>query len=180
VAERLVEEDDARVAHERAADRDPLLRSARQPAHILVGDFRELQQRHDLRDALRRLGAGDAANPQRKGDVLAHRHPRVEGVILEHHRNIAGAGRELRDRLVVEINLPFGQVLDAGKHLERRALAAAGRAEERQHLALRARQVEIPDRLDRPVPLPDRVEAQGSGHKPFSLRGRPPEHAGWR
>ena len=64
MAQRLVEQDHARIAHERAADRHPLLRAARQAAHALVGHLGELQQRQDLLDALRRLCARDAAHAQ--------------------------------------------------------------------------------------------------------------------
>ena len=46
-----------------------------------------------LADAGGDLGLGDAVHAEREADVLLERHVRVEGVVLEDHRDVALARR---------------------------------------------------------------------------------------
>ena len=74
----------------------------------------------------RRAGMPWAA--QRKADVPAHVHVRVEREQLEHEGDVALARRAEGDVLAVEADAARGRQLEPGDHPQRRRLAAARRA----------------------------------------------------
>ena len=76
-------------------------------------------------------------HPQAEGDVLEHRHVREHGVVLEHHREAALARRagRLTSRPPIS-DAPGGLRLEAGDDAQQRGLAAAGRAEQGDELAV--------------------------------------------
>ena len=55
------------------------------------------------------LRLGDLRHFQRKGDVLGHRHVRIERVALEHHRDVALAGSQRGDVLAVDQDAAGGR-----------------------------------------------------------------------
>ena len=83
------------------------------------------------------LGARHALALQREGDVLAHVHVRVEREELEDEGDVALGGALEGDVLAVEQDRSGGRQLQPGDHPERRRLAAAGRAEHDEELAVR-------------------------------------------
>ena len=85
VGERLVEQENLGLAHERPADRDPLTLAARKLGRTTIEIGLELQDAGDLERALVLNLFRLAGDGEREGDVLPHRHMRVEGVGLEHH-----------------------------------------------------------------------------------------------
>ena len=87
---------------------------------------------------------------------------RIERVVLEHHGDVARSRGEPRHRALAEEDLAIGDVLDAGRHLHGRALAATGRAEQCKHLAFAASEIEIFDRGHAAVSLPYGVEPDRS------------------
>ena len=87
------------------------------------------------------------------------------------------AGR-LVDALVAEADLAAVELAEARDHAQQRGLAAARRPEQREELALRDRQVDMIDRLDRtelPTRVPDDDTAHHLAHFIFPL---PPPLAG--
>src|ERR1700727_2225195 len=100
---------------------------------------------------------------QRKRCVLAHRHLRIERIVLENHRDIPIARTQSRHRPVSEVDLADGDVLDGWGHLQRGALAATGRAQEGEHLAARAGQIQMLHGIDLSVALRNRLE-RDRGH----------------
>jgi hypothetical protein len=58
------------------------------------------------------------AQHQREGHVVAHRHVRVERVVLEHHRDVALLGRHVVDHAVADADLARGDLLEAGDHAQ--------------------------------------------------------------
>src|SRR3954454_23548672 len=84
---RLVDQEDARVTHERAAQRHHPALAARQRADRLVEQLRE--RREDLEDALAPLAAlAPGAGAEDAGiEVLAHRQSRKDGVALRGERD---------------------------------------------------------------------------------------------
>ena len=54
--------------------------------------------------------------PQRKADVVVDVELGVEGIVLEDHGEVPLAGREVIGELPVDIEFPFGHVLEAGDH----------------------------------------------------------------
>ena len=94
------------------------------------------------------LGAGDFAHAQAEGDVLVDRFVRIERVALEHHRDVALVRRQRVDDLVVEPQFALGDLLEPRDHVQRRRLAAAGRAEQDDELLVADLEVEIVDGND--------------------------------
>ena len=94
VRQRLVEQEHLRVAHDRAPHRDALALAARELARIAVEVRREPE---DVGGASRRAAAMSSfaalREHQRERHVVAHRHVRIERVVLEHHRDVALLGR---------------------------------------------------------------------------------------
>ena len=61
---------------------------------------------------------------------------RENGVVLEHHADIALIGRNGIDQLVTEIKLAALDGVKARDHAKQRGLAAAGRTQQREELPL--------------------------------------------
>ena len=68
---------------------------------------------------------------------------RVEGVVLEDHRHVAGLGRQVVDHPAAHFTVPDGDVLEPGDHPQRGRLAATGRADEDDELAVGDLEVEL-------------------------------------
>ncbi|MCY1496164.1 hypothetical protein D9M68_300920 [compost metagenome] len=110
VGKRLVEEEHVDIAHQRPADRHPLA--------LATGKLRRfaLQERLDLQD----LGGAahtfvdlllrDLCDLQAEGEVLLHRHLRIERVGLEHHADAAVLGLLPGDVLVFDEDLPVADI----------------------------------------------------------------------
>ncbi len=71
------------------------------------------------------------------------RHLRIERVGLEHHADAAVLRLLPGDVLAVDEDLPVGDVEQAGDAVEQRGLAAAGRAEQDQELAVLDVEIEV-------------------------------------
>ncbi len=82
------------------------------------------------------FGLGQAVAAQAEGDVVEHREVRKERVALEHHVHRPLVGRQLGQVAAVERDRSGGRRLEAGEHAQQRRLAAAGGAEQGEHLAL--------------------------------------------
>ena len=82
------------------------------------------------------LLAGPTGQLQREADVPGHGHVRVQGVVLEHHRHVPFAWRQVVDDLVADHQRAVGDVLEPGHHAQRGGLAASRRADEHQQLAV--------------------------------------------
>ena len=80
--------------------------------------------------------------------LLADRHVRVERVGLEHHRDAAldRGGTSFTSRPSMKSS-PRGDLLQPGDHPQQRGLAAAGRADEDDELAVGDVEVEFADDL---------------------------------
>lgn len=84
-----------------------------------------------------RSSARDAAHLEPVGDVVEHVHVRVEGVVLEHHRNVAILGFLAGDVLVADEDAAAGDFLKPGDAAQGRGLAAAGRPDHDHEGAVR-------------------------------------------
>ena len=157
VGQRLVEQEDLRLAHQRAADGDALALAAGQLRRLAVHQLVELQQRGDLVGAPGLHLARGAGDRQREGDVLAHRQMRVERVGLEHHGDAALGRMHPGDVGAVDEDRPRRHHFQPGDHAQHRRLAAAGRPEQGAELALADRQVDIADRGEVAIALADRA-----------------------
>ena len=134
-AERLVHQHELRLEHQRAGERDALLLAAGKLVRPARLEARHAHHVERAAHARRHLGLGEAAHLQRKGDILADRHVREERVVLEHDADVAAVRRHAVDALAVERDGAVRRRLEAGEHHQRRRLAGARRAEQRQELA---------------------------------------------
>ena len=66
--------------------------------------------------------------------LFAHRHVRIERVVLKHHRDVAIARAHVVHDLAADLDRPVVGVLEAGDRAQQRALAAAGRADQHGEL----------------------------------------------
>ena len=149
-AEGLVHHQQARLEAERARDRDALLHAARELPRVLPleagqADALELLHRHRL--ARGRVAALDL---QRQHDVGEHRAPWKERRRLEDVAVGAGQARLVRAH-AVDLDRARGDRLEVGDDAQQRRLAAARRADERDELAGRDRQVDLAQRMHRRV-----------------------------
>ena len=133
-AERLVEQQHARLVDERAGDGDALLLTAGELGHVAVGvvlKAYQTQHTHDLLgdNVLRLLLDGQA-----EGDVVVDVHVREERVFLEHGVDLALVGRDVHDILAVEEDLALGGLQEAAEDAQQRRLAAAGGTEQGDEL----------------------------------------------
>ena len=133
-AERLVEQQHARLVDERAGDGDALLLTAGELGHVAVGvvlKAYQTQHTHDLlRDNVLRL----LLDGQAEGDVVVDVHVREERVFLEYGVDLALVGRDVHDVLAVEEDLALGGLQEAAEDTQQRRLAAAGGTEQGDEL----------------------------------------------
>ncbi len=166
IRQRLVEEEDPGLADDGAADGDALALAAGKLAGLALEQFADLQDLGRLGDALDDLGLGRPHGLQPEGEVLAHRHVRVEGVGLEDHGEAALGGGHLVDHLAVDGDVAHGHAFEAGDHAQERGLAAAGRADEDDELARFDLEIDAVDDLHRAEAL-DHLPQLEAGHQPF-------------
>ena len=168
IGQRLVEQEELRIAHQRAPHGDALALAAGQLAGLAVEQRLDLQQRGDARDRGVLLGLGHAAALHAEGHVLARRHRRVERVGLEHHGDVAILRRDRIDERSVDADLALADAFQAGDHGEQRRLAAAGRSDERDELARLRLEIDALENLDRAEALGEPRDGQRrhdrSGH----------------
>ncbi len=86
---------------------------------------------------------GSAAHLQAEADIAAHVHVREQRVVLEHHAEAALFGPQRVDPLLVEPDAAAGRRQQPGDAVQRRRLAAARGAEQRDELALADRQRDV-------------------------------------
>jgi len=98
----------------------------------VLAPYRRQQPAH-ARQALPEV---QAAHQQRRADVFAHRHVRVEGVTLEHHGAVAFAGRQRQQVALAEVQGTGVGLVQAGDQAQQGGLAAARGAEQGEELAV--------------------------------------------
>ena len=136
-AERLVEEQHLRPVDDRARERDALALAARELHRLAAAVAVEAHHpQHLARPGERRVAARDALHLQAVADVLGDRHVREERVVLEDRVDVARVRRAARDVLAAERDAAGVGLLEAGDHAQRRRLARARRAEQREELAV--------------------------------------------
>ena len=146
VRQRLVHEEDLRLADDRPAHRDPLALATGERLRLAAEVLLQLEQLRRLLDPPVDLGLRGLAQLQRERHVLVHRHVRVEGVVLEDHRDVAGLRREVGDVPLVDVDRAVVDILQAGEHPQAGGLAATGGADQDEELPVADLQVELVDR----------------------------------
>ena len=139
----FVHQQHRRIVGERANHADALLHAAGQFVGIAVGRMREPGQRQIFAGNLVALGLRHAAHLRTEPDIVEHGFPGEQGKRLEYDTALRAGPN---DRLTVEQDLAAGIGNEAGDHVEDRGLAAAGRADDGNELALLDVQRDVMDR----------------------------------
>ena len=136
VGERLVEQQDVRPRHDGARQRHALLLPAGEFARPPLLEAAQAHHVQRLGDAALLLRRRQLPHAQAEGDVVRHRHVGKQRIGLEHHRGVAPVRRHVGHVAVAEPDLAAVGRDEAGHHPQRRGLAAAGRPEQRDELAI--------------------------------------------
>jgi hypothetical protein len=157
-AQRLVEQQHARAVDDRPRERDALLLPAGELRRLAPGEMAELDQVERLvhlpADVL------DPASLEPERDVLVDVEVREQRVALEHRVHRPLVRLAVRDVEVAEVDRTLGRLLEPGDHAQRRRLAAAGGAEQREERPLRHHQPQVVDGDEVAETLADGVEAE--------------------
>ena len=145
-AERLVEEEDRRPVDQGPGEGDPLRLAAGDLGRLARLKAGQLDELEHLGHAALDLGALDALPAQPERDVLEDRQVREQGVVLEDRVHVPLERRKPRHVLALELDQAAGRLLEPADHPERGRLAAAGRAEEAEELAVTDLEVDLVDR----------------------------------
>jgi hypothetical protein len=147
-AEGLVEEQHLGLHRQGAGDADALLHAARDLRGQPVERVRHVHElevaQHPLAPLRRRLAVAEHL-VDRQRDVLPHREPRQQRMVLEHDGAV-GTGRV--DLATVEDHAAAGRPEQPGDDVQHRRLAAARVADQRDEFA--ARDLEV-DAVEHPV-----------------------------
>ncbi len=167
-AERLVQEERGGPVDQRARECDALLLPARELSGFALLQSLEPDDAEHLLDALLLLPLRHPLEPECEGNVVEDRHVWEEGVVLEDHVHVATVRGGVGHIGPPQENASFVRQLETRDHAERRGLAAAARAEEREELAFLDVDREGAHRFDFPEALADVFEgdAYGIGHAP--------------
>ena len=162
-AQGLVEQEAARVADDRTPDRRPLLLPLRELAGQAPEHGGQMEEGRDPVHPLLDLRLRYPLVVERVGEVLGDGEDRVEGVELEHHRDVALRRAKMVDPPLRDEDVALGRVLEPRDHAKGRRLPAAGGAEQAQHLPRLHVEVGAVHRHQRAEPLGDVAKADG-GH----------------
>ncbi|MNW53586.1 hypothetical protein D3C74_311510 [compost metagenome] len=143
VRQRLVHEEDLRLADDRAAHGDTLALTTREGLRLAVQVLGQVEDLRSLLDALADVRLGRAGDLQREAHVVRDGHVRVQRVVLEDHRDVAVLGLHVGDVAVTDEDVPAVDVLEAREHAERGRLATTRGADEDEELAVLDVQVEL-------------------------------------
>src|SRR4029078_2305611 len=146
-------QDVGRLADDRAPHGDALPLAARKCPRLAVEELPEAEQMRDFLHAPVDLVLGRLAHLQPVGEIAANVHVRVEGVVLEDHRDVAVTWRQLGDVSTVDEDRSRGHLLEPGDHPQERRLATPGWADQHQELAVCNSQREVGDRDEAVVEL---------------------------
>ena len=100
------------------------------------------------RTRLTRSSGGDLLHAQAELDVLRDILVRKQRVALKDHAEIAVARLEIVHHAPVDADFARGRILEAGNHAQGGRLAAAGRSDEHDELAVLDGEVQALDRLN--------------------------------
>ena len=134
-AERLVEQQHARLADERTRDGDTLLLAAGQAGHIARLEAGKTDEREHFARFQLDLGRVHLLDVQAEGDVLRNVQMGEQGVALENGVDLAAVGGHVVQTPALEQNVAAVGLLEAADDAQGGGLAAAGRTEQGHELA---------------------------------------------
>jgi hypothetical protein len=147
-AQGLIEQQQLGPLDQRARERHALLLAAGQLVRLALGEAAELHEFQHGGHALGDLRLRHAVLLQAEGDILLDVHVRKQRVGLEHHVHGPLVRRHARHVLAVDQNAAGTRCFEAAEHAQQRGLAAAGRSQQAENLALIDLQADVIDRLE--------------------------------
>ena len=145
VGERLVEQNQSRALDEGARNGGALLLAAGELRGQALQKIVEPQQTRRFAHARVDLGAPDARDPKRGGDVLEDRERGIVDELLIDHRNGAAADRNVGDVHAAFDQPARGRPVQSGHETHERGLSRQRRAQQDVHRALVERQRNVVD-----------------------------------
>ena len=143
VGQRLVHEEDLRVTHDGAAHGNTLALTAGECLRLAVEVRLKVQELGGFADTLGALFLADAGDLQGEAHVVRNGHVRVQGVVLENHRDVAVLRRNVGDIAVANQDPAGVDVLKACEHAQGGGLTATGGSNEDQEFAVGDFDVEL-------------------------------------
>ena len=147
VGERFVEQEDVRFFDDRPAHRHALRLAAGELARQAIEQFFQFENFRRFFHLSVDLRLRQLAQLQAEGEVFAHRHMRIEGVVLEHHRDATGFRRQVVDDFVPNPHLAAADGLQARQHAQGGRFGAAGGADDHHKFAIGNLQVDTMHRF---------------------------------
>src|ERR1700722_13009219 len=148
VRQRLVEQEDPRIAHHRAPDRHALTLAARELTRIAIEEGTHAQHPGNAIHPLFDVRFGHSTRTQTEGNIAEHRHVRIERVVLEHHGHITVARTYVIDDFAADFDVARIGVLEPGDRAQKGALAAPRRSDQHGEFAVRDVEIDAPGRLE--------------------------------
>ena len=148
VAERLVEQEHLRVAHDGAPHRHPPALAAGKLRRLALQQLRQFQRVRRRADLTVDLRSRLAPVDQPVGHVAVDGHVRIEGVVLEHHGDVALGRLQPVHPSAVDQQITLGDRLQPGDHAQQRGLAAAWGPDDHDQLAVGDVQIDALHRND--------------------------------
>ena len=133
-AQRLVQQQNLRLVHQRPSDSDTLLLAAGKLIHAALAIALQVDQLQHPIDLHVDLLPAHFLDFQAEGDVVPHIQVRKQRVFLEHGIHPALVGRHGGNILAFEQHSAGGGILKPADNPQRRGLSAAGGAQQRQKL----------------------------------------------
>ena len=134
VRERLVHEEDRRLAHDRPAHRDALALAAGERARLALEERLKPESLGRVADPPVDLLLRHLLDTEAEGDVVVDREVWIERVALKDHRDVAVPRGDVVDDPVPDPDCSAGDVLEPGDHSQGGRLAAARRPHQNHEL----------------------------------------------
>ena len=143
VGERLVEQEDLRVADDCTSQSDTLFLTAGQRLRLSVEQVRDIQNARGFLNLLLDDFLRNFAQLQTERHVLEHRHMRIQSVVLEHHCDLTILRCNIVDQTVADAQFAFGNLFQTRDHTQGCGFTATGRSDQNQKLLVFDLQIEI-------------------------------------
>ena len=123
-------------ADDSSSQRDTLPLSARELTRFVLQLFTQAKHPGRLFNTVGYLGLADTGHFQREGQILCHRHMRIEGIVLKNHSYIAIARAQMVHPPRTNIYLAAVRFFQPGDKTQTGRLAASGRSQKHQQFTV--------------------------------------------
>ncbi len=161
VGERLVEEEDLRIAHQGSADGNTLALTAGELARVAIQQLLQSKNAGGLVYLRLRHGGIDLLELQGKAHILGDCHMRIECVVLKDHGDIAVTGRQVADLARADMDFAVAQLFEACDHAKQGGFAAAGWTDQHDEFSVTNIDIDTVDDIDRAEALLDILDIDG-------------------